>query len=278
VHIDISGRVTVITGPGRGIGEVLARRFAAEGTRLVLLEREADALERVAADLRGAGHDVEAVVCDVSVEAEVREAVRRAVRRFGTVDILLNNAGVGVPATLEEMSVEQWDETFATNTRGVFLCAREVIPHMKRQGGGRIINAASFASIIPSSPMGAYAASKAAVTSMTRVLAGELGPWNITVNCYAPGMIPTRLSGYSDVTAERRKQLWDTLAFPRWGEPDEIADLLIFLASDQARYITGTMIDVSGGKFCVQFPHLPHAAARAAEPAAEGAAAGAGAR
>jgi 3-oxoacyl-[acyl-carrier protein] reductase len=132
---------------------------------------------------------------------------------------------------------------------------------MKKQRAGRIINAASFASIIPAYGMSAYAASKAAVTSMTRVMAAELGPWHITVNCYAPGMIPTRLSGYHDVNAERRKQLWNTLTFPRWGEPNEIADLAIFLASDKAAYITGTMIDVSGGKFAIQFPQMAHEAA-----------------
>jgi 3-oxoacyl-[acyl-carrier protein] reductase len=265
VLIDISGKVAIVTGSGQGIGTVLARRFAAEGARVALLEREADTLERVHAALRDEGHEVEAYRCDVSVEGEVRDVVARVAAHFGTVDILLNNAGVGTPSTIDRQAVDGWDETFATNTRGVFLCSREVMPHMKRQRSGRIISAASFASIIPSSPMGAYAASKAAVTSLTRVMAGELGPWNITVNCYAPGMIPSRLSGYADVTAERRQQLWDTLSLPRWGDPDEIADLCIFLASDRARYITGTMIDVSGGKFAIQFPQLAHAAAAAEE-------------
>ena len=261
MDIDISGKVVVVTGPGRGIGEALARRFAAEKTRVVMLEREADALDRVASDIKRTGAEVEAIKCDVSIEREVETAIKRAVDRFGTVDVLINNAGVGYNHTVDGMSVAEWDDTFAVNTRGVMLCARAVIPYMKRQRWGRIINAASFASIIPAYAMSAYAASKAAVTSMTRVMAAEVGPWNITVNCYAPGMIPTRLSGYHDVTDERRKQLWDTLTFPRWGDPEEIADLAIFLASDRAKYITGTMIDISGGKFAVQFPQMAHNAA-----------------
>lgn len=259
--IDISGKVAVVTGAGRGIGAVLADRFAREGCKVALWEREDDALEAVAAELRSHGHEVEAIHCDVSSEADVKSAVTRTTTRFGAIDILLNNAGVGAPALLCDESVDAWDSTFATNTRGVFLCAREVASVMKHQKCGRIINAASFASIIPSSPMGSYAASKAAVTSLTRVLAAELSPWDITVNCYAPGMIPSRLSGYADVSPERRAQLWDTLTIPQWGDPNEVADLCIFLASERAGYITGTMIDVSGGKYAVQFPQLARAAA-----------------
>jgi len=266
--IDISGKVVVVTGAGRGIGAVLAERFAQEGCKVAILEREADALQTVAERLRAAGFDVEAIRCDVSVESDVRAAVATTLTRFGRIDILLNNAGVGAPSLLTEESVEAWDATFATNTRGVFLCAREVAAVMKEQRGGRIINAASFASIIPSSPMGSYAASKAAVTSMTRVMAAELSAWDITVNCYAPGMIPSRLSGYSDVTPERRNQLWDTLSIPKWGDPNDIADLCIFLSSARASYITGTMIDVSGGKYAVQFPQLARPASEyVAQPA-----------
>lgn len=263
--INIGGKVTVVTGAGRGIGAVLAHRFASEGCKIAIFEREENTLKAVSSKLRSDGHDVEPILCDVSIESEVRNAVRQTVARFGTIDILVNNAGVGTPSRLSDESAEAWDLTFATNTRGTFLCAREVAAVMKLQRSGRIINASSFAAIIPSSPMGSYAASKAAVTSLTRVLAAELAPWNITVNCYAPGMIPSRLSGYANVTAEQRRQLWDTLSIPRWGDPNEVADLCIFLASDQAAYITGAMIDVSGGKFAVQFPQIARAVAQLPE-------------
>lgn len=254
MQIDIRGKVAVVTGAGRGIGAVLARRFAEEGCKIAIFEREVDSLALIAAELRAAGSEVEPIRCDVSIETDVQHAVAQTVARFGVIDILINNAGVGTPSRLTTESVEGWDNAFAHNTRGTFLCTREVAAVMKPRREGRIINAASFSSIIPSSPMGAYAASKAAVTSMTRVFAAELAAWNITVNCYAPGMIPTRLSGFAEVSDERRMELWDTLCIARWGDPNEIADLCIFLASDKARYITGSMIDASGGKYAVQFP------------------------
>ena len=129
---------------------------------------------------------------------------------------------------------------------------------MKRQQAGRIINAASFAAIIPSVGGAAYAASKAGVESLTRVLAGELGPFGITVNCYAPGMIPTEMNHFAEREAGEQQRLLDTLSLRRWGEPKDVANLVCFLASDLASYITGTMIDVSGGKFATQMPWRAH--------------------
>jgi 3-oxoacyl-[acyl-carrier protein] reductase len=133
---------------------------------------------------------------------------------------------------------------------------RAVIPAMKAQTSGRIINAASFAAIVPSVGSAAYAASKAAVVHLTRTLAGEVGPWNITANAYAPGMIPTAMNGFADLDAAAQDRLLDTLALRRWGEAGEVADLVCFLASDAARYITGTLVDVSGGKLATQQPRL----------------------
>jgi 3-oxoacyl-[acyl-carrier protein] reductase len=260
VQIDIAGKVVAVTGAGRGIGRRLAERFVAEGTRVFLLEREQDSLAEVAGALRKTGGAVDAIQCDVAVESQVKTAFQEIEGKAGRLDVLINNAGVAHGGTVEELSAEHWDDSFGINTRGVFLCAKAAIPIMKRQNSGSILNAASFATIIPGYGMASYSAAKAAVASLTRTLAGELGPWNITVNAYAPGMIPTRLSGYANITDERRKQLFDTLAFPRWGDPDEIADLLIFLSSDRARYLTGALIDISGGKFAVQFPQMAHAA------------------
>ena len=256
--IDIRGKVAIITGAGRGIGEGLARRFAVEGTRLVLLDRNAESLARVADDLAGAGAEVEAVRCDVSQIGDVRAAFDRAAARFGEIHILINNAGVAPSGTVETMPLEQWEENFAVNVRGVFLCSQAAVPHMTRQRWGRILNASSFAAIIPSHAFAAYASSKAAVVSFTRVLAAELGPWNVTVNAYAPGMVPTPLNHFAEAPPERQAALLNTLAIRRWQTPDDVASLLIFLASEQAAYVTGAMIDVSGGKFAVQFPHVAY--------------------
>jgi 3-oxoacyl-[acyl-carrier protein] reductase len=129
---------------------------------------------------------------------------------------------------------------------------------MKSRRSGRIINAASFAAIIPSVGAAAYGASKAAVVQLTRVLASELGPWNVTVNAYAPGMIPTAMNGFSDLPEPAQDRLLDTLSLRRWGRPQDVADVVCFLASDAAQYITGTLVDVSGGKFSTQMPHKAH--------------------
>jgi 3-oxoacyl-[acyl-carrier protein] reductase len=144
------------------------------------------------------------------------------------------------------------------NLKGMFLMCQAVLPVMKRQRSGRILNAASFAAIIPSVGGAAYAASKAGVRSLTRVLAGELGPFEITVNAYAPGMIPTAMNGFADRPEAEQQRLLDTLTLRRWGSPTDVANLVCFLASDLAGYITGAMIDVSGGKFATQMPWAAH--------------------
>lgn len=258
MHVDIEGKVAVITGAGRGIGEGLAHRFSQERARLVLLERNAESLAQVAEALRGQGADVEAIHCDVSLPDQVQDAFDRAVSRFGTVHLLINNAGVAPAATVERMSVAEWEDTFANNTRSVMLCCQAAIPHFKAQRWGRVMNASSFAAIIPSHAFAAYAASKAAVNAFTRVLAAELGPWGVTVNAYAPGMVPTPLNHFAEARPERQAALLNTLAVRRWETPDDIASLLVFLSSDQAAYITGTLIDISGGKFAVQFPEIAY--------------------
>ena len=140
---------------------------------------------------------------------------------------------------------------------------RAVIPIMKAQQSGRIINAASFAAIVPSVGSAAYAAAKAAVVQLSRTLAGELGPWNITVNAYAPGMIPTAMNGFDTHGPAAQDRLLDTLTLRRWGTAEEVADLVCFLASDAAGYITGTLVDVSGGKLATQLPQVAYR--RAAE-------------
>ena len=256
--VDVSGKVTVITGAGRGIGEALAHRFGAEGARLALWERDATSLARVTADLKAAGVDVVPLQVDVSDADACTQAAAATHTHFGDLEVLINNAGVAPSGTVESMDIAAWDETFAVNVRGVFLCCRAVTPFMKARRGGRIISASSFAAIIPSYAFAAYASSKAAVASFTRVLAAELGPWDVTVNAYAPGMVPTQMNGFTSLPETRQQQLLDTLTLRRWGAADDVASLLVFLASAQAGYISGTLIDVSGGKFSVQFPQMAH--------------------
>ena len=172
--------------------------------------------------------------------------------------MLVNNAGIFVEGLVEELTDEAWDRCFAVNVGGTFKMCRAVIPIMKAQQSGRIINAASFAAIVPSVGSAPYAAAKSAVVQFSRTLAGELGPWNITVNAYAPGMIPTAMNGFDLMDQSAQDRLLDTLTLRRWGRAEEVADLLCFLASDAAAYITGTLVDVSGGKLATQLPQVAY--------------------
>jgi 3-oxoacyl-[acyl-carrier protein] reductase len=258
--IDLTGKVAIVTGAGRGIGLEIARRFAREGATVVIADVRDDLLAEARAEWQREGRPGLQVVCDVSDAASCNAAVAAAEQAFGRVDILVNNAGIARGSKVEAMDDAVWDANLAINLSGVMRMCRAVIPVMQRQGSGRILNAASFAAIIPSVGGAAYSASKAGVESFSRVLAGELGPHNITVNAYAPGMVPTEMNHFAERPGPEQQRLLDTLTLRRWGTPDDVASLLVFLASDFAGYITGTMIDVSGGKFATQMPWIAHRA------------------
>lgn len=250
MELDLRNRVVVITGAGRGIGAVIAQRFAAEGAHVIALDL---AFPEEVGD-RTEASAIEQIACDVADPASVQAAVDEVARRHGRLDVLINNAGINVEGTVAELDPARWKTCFDVNVGGVFLMCQAVAPLMQAAGGGRILNAASFAAIVPSVGSAAYAASKAAVVQLTRVLASELGPWDITVNAYAPGMVPTAMNGFAEMPQENQDRLLDTLSLRRWETPDDVANLLIFLASDAASYITGTLLDVSGGKLATQIP------------------------
>ncbi|MCJ1715883.1 SDR family NAD(P)-dependent oxidoreductase [Curtobacterium sp. VKM Ac-2922] len=247
MHLDLSDRVVVVTGAGRGIGSVLAERFRTEGARVVALDLAFDGPD-----------DPDHVVCNVADPDSVAAAVETVVDRHGTIDVLVNNAGINVDGLVADLTWPDWQRCMDVNLGGTFLMSQAVAPVMQRAGSGRIINAASFAAIVPSVGSAAYAASKSAVVAFTRVLASELGPWGITVNAYAPGMVPTAMNGFATMPAEAQDRLLDTLSLRRWETPDDVADLLVFLASDASAYITGTLLDVSGGKLATQIPSRAH--------------------
>jgi 3-oxoacyl-[acyl-carrier protein] reductase len=252
MHLDLTDRVVVVTGAARGIGRTIAERFADDGARVV-------ALDLSLPDPVAPRHErIDALACDVADPASVRSVIDSIVESHGTIDVLVNNAGINVTGAVADLAWEDWRTCMDVNLGGVFLMSQAVAPVMQKAGRGRILNAASFAAIIPSVGSAAYAASKAAVVQFTRVLASELGPWGITVNAYAPGMVPTAMNRFAEMPQAEQDRLLDTLSLRRWETPDDVANLLLFLASDQAGYITGTLLDVSGGKLATQQPSRAH--------------------
>jgi NAD(P)-dependent dehydrogenase (short-subunit alcohol dehydrogenase family) len=273
----LSGKVAVVTGAGRigGIGEAIARALAAEGAKVVLsdigrsFERFPDyqvasrsEIDTIRADLVKQGSEAEVVFADVSKEDDVAALVRRTVERFGRLDVMVNNAGIGlglVPIT--ELTVEAWRQNLDVMALGTMLGIRESARQMIRQGeGGAIINVASQAGKTGWPLLGAYCAAKFAIVGLTQVAAKELGRHGITVNSVCPGTVETplldlrgglweayaKLSGQS--VEELKKSILPQIPLGRFQKPQDVADLVLFLASDQGRYITGSAINTTGGQ------------------------------
>jgi NAD(P)-dependent dehydrogenase (short-subunit alcohol dehydrogenase family) len=257
----LKDRVAIITGGGSGIGRGVAERFAKEGARTMLVDLNAQGLAETADLVREAGGEAETFEADVSVTAQVEAFFAKTVERFGRVDICVNNAGIGnPPAPIVQMTDEGFDRTVAVNLRGVFLCLRAAGRQMLAQGGGgRIISVSSQAGKSGFAFLGPYCATKAGVILMTRAMAKEVGASGITVNAVCPGTIDTPLlRGTLDPILEASGQTlehWalNTPGMPpiplaRIGYPRDVANLITFLASDDADYMTGQAINISGGQ------------------------------
>ncbi len=238
----LSGRRVIITGAARGIGAAIATTFAAEGAQLVLLDREGDQCEATAATLGATS-----LVVDLADAADAQRATAEAIAALGGVDVLVNNAGILHMAPLLEIDVADWDRTFAINTRAMLLTTQVVARAMIAAGTpGSIVNMASMGGKVGSPNQAHYAASKAAVISLTRVAAMELGVHGIRVNCICPGYVLTEM-GAATRTPEMVAR-WSSMSpLGRCAEPSEVADMALFLASDQAKYCTGQAMNVSGG-------------------------------
>ena len=256
MEINFKDKVVIVTGGAQGIGSVIAKSFLYEDAHVAIWDNDIKKLQETFKELSKDFKNLIICECDISDEKSVKFAMSKTLEAFNKVDVLIANAGIAIPNRFENISSDEWSKVFDINTKGTFICAREASKEMKKQNSGRIIIASSFAAIIPSAEMASYSASKAALISLARVLAAELGQWNITVNSYAPGMIPTNMSDIDNLSKSRKEEMLDTLSIREWGRKEDIASLLLFLASDYARYITGTNIDASGGKFAVQFGAL----------------------
>jgi NAD(P)-dependent dehydrogenase (short-subunit alcohol dehydrogenase family) len=245
---DFTGKVALITGAARGLGRAAAARFLEQGASVAVNVRDAERAAAVAGEL-GAG--AFAVPGDVADPAVVHEIVERTLERYGRLDILVNNAALALSTRFEQIAEEEWRRAMDVNVTAPFLLIRAVLPAMKAAGSGRIINISSTAGKSVSTLGGAhYTTSKAALLGLTRAAAKELGPYGITVNAICPGLIDTELTrenaSPSDLAAYAR-------SFPiqRLGQPVEVADLICFLASEQAGYITGASLDINGGDLMV---------------------------
>ncbi|HVQ76188.1 MAG TPA: SDR family NAD(P)-dependent oxidoreductase [Candidatus Binatia bacterium] len=242
-------RVVIVTGAARGIGADIARAFAGEGARLAILDVDAGGLYTVGGALRAAGADVLDLVTDVTRGAEVDGAVASVLERWSRVDVLVNNAGgFAVIRPTEEISEEEWNAIVALNLTSVFLCSRAVLPAMRRQRAGRIVNVASVVGRGGAVRVTShYAAAKAGVIGFTRHLALEAGPDGITVNAVAPGTTATERVLKARTPAETRR-VAEAIPLRRLGEPREIARTVLFLASDDASFVNGATLDVNGGQ------------------------------
>jgi 3-oxoacyl-[acyl-carrier protein] reductase len=234
----------VITGSGRGIGKAIAIRCADEGARVVINDIHSSNLREVRANLVSKGAKTIAFEGDISKRSEAQGLIEAAVRGFGRIDVLVNNAGIIRNAPFLDLTEEDWDEVIRVNLKGVFNCAQFAAQHMIQQGGGRIINISSRA-YLGAQQMANYAASKAGILGLTRCMAMELGPYGITVNAVAPGTIDTEpvRSMFEGFLEDRIKKT----PLGRIGSPDDVAYSVVFLASSEASYVTGEVLHVTGG-------------------------------
>lgn len=243
----LTGKVAIVTGASRGIGRSIALALAAQGAKVVASARNAEALDRLVAEIEEQGGVVTAVVGDVAVEADAARLVEQALAAYGQVDILVNNAGITRDGLLLRMKSEDWDAVLDTNLKGAFFCIRAAAKVMTKQRSGRIINISSVVGEMGNAGQANYCASKAGLLGLTKSVARELAGRNITVNAITPGFIVTDMT--DGMTDKARETITGQIPMGRLGEADDVAHAVVFLASDQSAYVTGQTLGVNGGMY-----------------------------
>jgi NAD(P)-dependent dehydrogenase (short-subunit alcohol dehydrogenase family) len=251
----LQGKVAIVTGAGKGIGAATARRMAQEGAKVAVLDVDLAAAQAVVQELVDAGRDARAWRCDVTREAEVQQVFAEVVAHFGRLDVLVNNAGIaGVNKPTHEISEAEWDAVMAVNVKGVFFCTKHAVPYLKQAGGGSVINLSSIYGLVGAPDSPPYHASKGAVRLMTKTDALLYAADRIRVNSIHPGFIITPMvEGYLHQLPQEekaRKALEALHPLGHLGEPDDIAWGAVYLASDEAKFVTGSELVIDGGYTC----------------------------
>jgi 3-oxoacyl-[acyl-carrier protein] reductase len=241
----LENKVAVVTGGGRGIGEAIARRLAGEGASIAVCDVMLDNAQKVADDLGKLGVKTRAYAVNVTDSAQVADVCKKIVAEFGHVDILVNNAGVTRDNLLLRMSEADWDLVLDVNLKGAFLFTKGLIPSMMKQQGGAIVNIASIVGILGNAGQANYSASKAGMIGLTKTVAKEYAKRGIRANAIAPGFIQTAMT--DKLTDEQKKMQTDVIGLSRMGQPDDVANAVLFLASDLSSYVTGQVLGVDGG-------------------------------
>ena len=242
---NLTDKVAIVTGASRGIGEAIAKQLSSCGAKIILIARNSDQLVAVKETIISNGGIAESMVCDVSNLNSISEIVTNTIDKWGQIDILVNNAGIIRDNIIIRMNEDDWDSVMNINLKGCFNGIKSVARPMIKNKAGRIINITSVIGQIGNAGQSNYAASKAGIMGLTKSMAKELGPRNITVNAVAPGYITTDMT--NELNDEVKEQLKSSIPLGRLGTPDDVANLVCFLASDEAGYITGQTFNVDGG-------------------------------
>ncbi len=245
IQVDLSGKTAIVTGASRGIGKAIALRLAAAGAKVACVARSEDKLKETADAIAAAGGEAEVHPCDVTDSAAVTKLVEELAEKWGSLDIVVNNAGITKDTLIPRMSDEDWDAVIATNLRSVFLFTRAASLVMMRKRSGRIINISSVSGLMGNPGQANYSASKAGVIGLTRTVAQELASRKVTVNAICPGFIASEMT--QAMGAALDEFVKTRIPAKRLGEADEVADAVLYLASDSAAYVTGEVLTIDGG-------------------------------
>jgi NAD(P)-dependent dehydrogenase (short-subunit alcohol dehydrogenase family) len=248
---EFENKVVLITGAGQGMGRAVAVTFGQQEAQIAINDVNAHSAEATSSALGTEGVNAIAVAADITDKIAVEAMVQKTIHHFGRIDILINNAGILYPTKVEDINEEEWDRVIDVNLKGTFLCSQAVLPAMQKNNWGRIVNFSSTAGKNITTVGGAhYTAAKAGILGFTRHLAKEVAPYHITVNAVCPGLIDTDMVR-NTIGPDRRQAYADSFPISRLGKPEEVADLVAFLCSDKASYITGASLDINGGDLMI---------------------------